>query len=99
MRMSNRTADLEMARWLKLRDGSWGIVVPTFGDEVKAGDKVRVHKRDGRWSVRTIDRVLWRGPSRDGSGVDAICTVLSRQDIEEWQDDLEAHGYSHMRAS
>lgn len=96
MRMTSRTADLVMARWLRLRDGSWGVVVPGSGDEVRAGDEVRVHKRDGRWSVRTIDRVLWRGPGR-GGGVDAICTVLTREDIEEWNEALEDHGYGHLR--
>lgn len=62
-----------MASYTKLRSGDWGV--RGEGAPPAVGDSVTVEKKSGETEVRTVSRVFWSGPSRDGSGLAWIAAV------------------------
>lgn len=62
------TADT-LATFAKLRDGSWGLRIVNDSYCPKAGEYVRVTRRDGEAAFKRVGRVVWRD-----KGV-ALCTI------------------------
>lgn len=63
------------ASYTKLRSGDWGI--RGAGEPPAVGDTVEVTKKSGATDERTVARVVWSGPARDGAGNAWIATVAA----------------------
>jgi hypothetical protein len=61
------------ATYTKLQSGAWGI--RGAGEPPAVGDAVNVTKRSGAVDSRTVERVVWSGPARDGNGLAWIAAV------------------------
>jgi hypothetical protein len=61
------------ASYTKLRSGAWGV--RGSGEAPAVGDAVTVTKKSGASDVRTVERVVWSGPARDGNGQAWIASV------------------------
>lgn len=57
----------------KLRDGSWGIRVPS--DAIRSGAQISVTKKDGSTQSVVVDQVIWSGKDRSGGNV-SLCSIL-----------------------
>lgn len=68
---------MQTATYTKLKNGDWGVRVPT--ESVRDGDTVTVVKKSGDTKTETIARVLWRG-----NGV-ALCAVAPRGKVYDAQ--------------
>lgn len=57
------------ATYTKLRDGTWGVKVPSI--KAISGQKITVSKKSGDTKTEVIGRIIW-----EGDGV-CICTISS----------------------
>jgi len=64
---------MNSASYTKLRSGAWGV--RGIGTAPNSGDTVTVTKKSGATDERTVERVVWSGPARDGNGNAWIATV------------------------
>jgi len=78
-----------MAKYAKLRDGSWGLRVP---GRPSAGSTVEVETKSGKVKVETVGRVLWTGNDKyNGGGQMSLCSIAVSRASDYRDDDGGCH--------
>jgi len=72
-----------IATFAKLRTGAWGVK----GPNLREGERVTIHKKDGSTQTKTVGRILWTGP--DGATLATLAADSERASSPRLRDERE----------
>jgi hypothetical protein len=71
-----------VATFAKLRTGAWGVK----GPNLREGERVTIHKKDGSTQTKTVGRILWTGP--DGATLATLAPDSERPSSRRIREDI-----------
>ena len=86
-----------LAKFKRLRNGAWGVIVTGPQAGAFAGRTIPVTKRDKSETTVTTSKLLWTGPAKFGGGQAAIYSIAGKTKTEAASTEAADGTYAYDR--